>query len=98
MNEFQGMRIGDFIEVFSNRGSRVIPGSETRSNGITTMRSQKVFFRKPTHAGKIAAIRGHNKHACKITFEDGKSVEIGLTSHIHREGKSQGKRCPSLHE
>jgi hypothetical protein len=80
MKSFRGIYVGEYIYVFSKVGMEKIVGSD-RKDG--TFLSQPVYSKSPNKFGKIASIVGHNSDACKIIFEEGSFVEVGLDSHIH---------------
>lgn len=84
MKKFRTIEIGSNVAFYSKAGSKKIEGSE-RPNGSYLAR--KMYFTKPIASGVVVKIHGHNAHACQITFDNGKTFEMGLDTHYHLNGE-----------
>jgi hypothetical protein len=84
MKKFRSIEIGSDVAFYSNAGRKKIEGSE-KPNGQFLAR--KMFYTKPIASGVVVKIKGHNAHACQITFDNGKTFEMGLDTHYHLNGE-----------
>jgi hypothetical protein len=84
MKKFRTIEIGSTVAVYLSAGSKKIEGSE-KPNG--SFLARKMYSAKPYRLGVVSKIHGHNGDACRITFEDGSTVEMGLTTHYHLNGE-----------
>ncbi len=84
MKKFRNIEIGSVVATYNRAGSAKIEGSE-KPNG--SFLSRKMYYTKPNNFGKVIAIHGHNAHAVRLTFENGKTEEIGLSTHYHLNGE-----------
>lgn len=83
MKKFRTIELGSTVALYNRAGSKKIEGSE-KPNGSYLAR--KMYFSNPVATGVVTKIHGHNAHACRITLDNGKEIEIGLDSHYHLDG------------
>lgn len=84
MKKFRTIEIGSNVAFYSKAGSRKIEGSD-KPNG--SYLSRKMFYTTPIASGIVTKIKGHNAYACQITFDNGKTFEMGLDTHYHLNGE-----------
>ncbi len=84
MKKFRTVEIGSSIAIYNRAGSKKIEGSE-KPNG--SFLARKMFYSKPVVSGIVTKIHGHNAHAVRITFDNGKEYEMGLDTHYHLNGE-----------
>lgn len=84
MKKFRSIEIGSNVAFYLNAGSKKIEGSE-KPNG--SFLARKMFYTNPNAVGVVVKIKGHNAHACQITLDNGKVIEMGLTTHYHLNGE-----------
>lgn len=84
MKKFRTIELGSTVAFYYRAGSKKIEGSE-RPNGSYLAR--KMYFTNDYANGVVTKIHGHNAHACRITLDNGKEVEIGLDTHYHLNGE-----------
>jgi len=83
MKKFRNIEIGSNVSVYNSAGAKRIEGSE-RPDG--SFLSAKMYFDKSYRSGIVTKIHGHNANACRITFDNGQEVEVGLSTHYHLDG------------
>jgi len=84
MNKFRTIELGSTVALYNRAGSQKIEVSEKPHGSYL---ARKMYFSNPVATGVVTKIHGHNAHACRITFDNGKEIEIGLDSHYHLNGE-----------
>lgn len=84
MNKFRTIEVGSSVAFYTNAGHKKIEGSE-KPNG--SFLSRKMYYTKPNAQGIVTKIHGHNATACRVFLDNGKEVEIGLSTHYHLNGE-----------
>lgn len=85
MNKFKTIEVGSSVAFYSDKGRSAL---YTDNYGVS--RSKKMYSIEPNAFGNVVKIKGHNGSACRVFLDNGKEVEIGLTTHYHLENNQEG--------